>query len=75
MSLGYAQAIPIDTHIHNVGKEYLPHLKKYKSLTDNVYTEISDYFRNMYGDYAGWAQTVSSFCSMFLLPIIYLHSL
>ena len=53
MSLGFPEAIPVDTHIHQVGKQYLPHLNQYKSLTDKVYSEISNYFKSMYGEYAG----------------------
>jgi N-glycosylase/DNA lyase len=59
MSLGFPQAIPVDTHIHQVAKVYLPHLEKVKTLTDKVYSEIVDYFRSIYGDYAGWAHSVS----------------
>ncbi|CAG7816221.1 unnamed protein product, partial [Allacma fusca] len=33
-------------------------LANVKSLTEKVYSEISDYFRGLYGEYAGWAQTV-----------------
>ena len=53
MSLGFPEAIPVDTHIHQVGKQYLPHLNQYKSLTDKVYSEISNYFKSIYGEYAG----------------------
>lgn len=60
MSLGYPQAIPIDTHIHQVAIKYLPHLAKVKTLTDKSYSEISDFFRNLHGEYAGWAQSVST---------------
>jgi N-glycosylase/DNA lyase len=61
MSLGYHACIPVDTHMHQVGKQYLPHLASIKTLTDKVYTEISDYFRGIHGDYAGWAHSVSEF--------------
>lgn len=60
MGLGFHQAIPVDTHIYKLGKEYLPNLKA-KSVTDKVYTEVSDYFRDIHGEYAGWAQSVISF--------------
>jgi len=58
MSLGFAQAIPVDTHIHQVAKEYLPHIAKAKTLTDKIYSEIVDYFVSIYGPYAGWAHSV-----------------
>ncbi|CAG7826763.1 unnamed protein product, partial [Allacma fusca] len=50
MSLGFHEAIPVDTHIHQLGKKYLPHLANVKSLTEKVYSEISDYFRGLYGE-------------------------
>ena len=39
-------------------EKYLPHLKKYKSVTDKVYAEIGDHFRGLYGGHAGWAHSV-----------------
>eukprot|EP00112_Aurelia_sp_Birch-Aquarium-sp1_P025719 Seg8715.1 transcript_id=Seg8715.1/GoldUCD/mRNA.D3Y31 product="N-glycosylase/DNA lyase" protein_id=Seg8715.1/GoldUCD/D3Y31 len=60
MSLDKTEATPVDTHVWQVAqRDYLPHLKKYKTLTDKIYKEIGDHFRGIYGDYAGWAQSVS----------------
>ncbi|CAL8112926.1 unnamed protein product [Orchesella dallaii] len=58
MSLGYSQVIPIDTHMHQIAKQYLPHLSKLKTLTDKSYSEIADYFQTLHGEYAGWAHSV-----------------
>ena len=58
MSLDQRNAIPVDTHMFQVAKKYLPHLNQYKSVTDKVYMEIADHFRNLYGDYSGWAHSV-----------------
>jgi len=58
MSMDQTDAVPVDTHMFNIAKEYLPHLKDYKSVTDKVYTEIGNHFRELYGDYAGWAHSV-----------------
>ena len=59
MSLDQPSAIPVDTHIFQIASEkYLPHLKKYKSVTDKVYNEIGNHFRDLYGTYAGWAHSV-----------------
>nr|CAD7265381.1 unnamed protein product [Timema shepardi] len=61
MSLGHLDAIPVDTHIYQVASQrYLPHLKNYKSVTNKVYNEIGEYFRDLYEKYAGWAHTVST---------------
>ena len=59
MSLDKPSSIPVDTHMFQIAaKKYLPHLKERKSVTDKVYKEISDHFRKLYGDYAGWAHSV-----------------
>ncbi|XP_070531601.1 N-glycosylase/DNA lyase-like [Ptychodera flava] len=59
MSLDKHSAIPVDTHVWQIAsRDYMPKLTKTKSLTDKVYKEIGDFFRNLYGDYAGWAHSV-----------------
>lgn len=60
MSLGHMESVPVDTHIFKVASDiYLPHLKKYKNMTDKIYNEIGDHFRSLHGEYAGWANTVN----------------
>lgn len=60
MSLDKPNAIPIDTHMLQIAaKDFLPHLRGRKSVTDKVYREIGDHFRKLYGDYAGWAHSVN----------------
>lgn len=60
MSLNHLQAIPVDTHVYQItARNYMKNLKKQKTVTDKIYNEIGDYFRNLYGPLAGWAQTVS----------------
>lgn len=59
MSLNHLQAIPVDTHVFQIAvTNYMPDLKKTKSITPRIYTEIGDKFRDVYGPLAGWAQTV-----------------
>lgn len=59
MSLNHLEAVPVDTHVFQIARDnYLPHLKKYKSVTDRVYNEIGDYFRSKFKKNAGWAHTV-----------------
>uniref|UniRef100_A0A182QC32 N-glycosylase/DNA lyase n=1 Tax=Anopheles farauti TaxID=69004 RepID=A0A182QC32_9DIPT len=62
MSLGHLQAIPVDTHVFQLAKHYLPVLTKTVSVTDRWYVTVAEKFREIYGSYAGWAQTVL-FCS------------
>eukprot|EP00871_Galdieria_phlegrea_P000648 jgi/Galph1/1584/GphlegSOOS_G270.1 len=55
VSLGKHDEIPIDTHIWQVMlRNYLPHLRG-KTLTERIYKEIGEWFRDRFGDYAGWA--------------------
>ncbi|XP_046403962.1 N-glycosylase/DNA lyase [Ischnura elegans] len=63
MSLGHLGAVPVDTHVHQIAiRRYTPHLAKYKTVTHAVYDEIGGFFRNLYGDLAGWAHTIL-FCA------------
>ncbi|KAM4722770.1 N-glycosylase/DNA lyase [Rhinophrynus dorsalis] len=64
MALDKPQAVPVDTHVWQIAKrDYLPQLGHgNKSLTERVYKDIGDYFRNLWGPYAGWTQSVL-FCS------------
>lgn len=63
MSLGHLQAIPVDTHMYQIASNlYLPDLPKQKSVTDKIYTDIGNHFRNLYGPLAGWAHTIL-FCA------------
>lgn len=58
--MGHLNAIPVDTHVFQIAaRDYLPHLRSCKSLTKKVYSEIADHFRAVFGEYAGWAHSVS----------------
>ncbi|KAG5439680.1 hypothetical protein PCK2_000720 [Pneumocystis canis] len=59
MSLDKPFAVPIDTHVWQIAqKNYNFKLKKHKTLSKMLYDTIGDYFRNLWGNYAGWAQNV-----------------
>lgn len=59
MSMGHLNAIPVDTHVFQIAaRDYLPHLRSCKTVTDRVYKEIANHFRNVFGEYAGWAHSV-----------------
>ncbi|CAG9760750.1 unnamed protein product [Ceutorhynchus assimilis] len=63
MSLGHLQAIPVDTHIYQIAARlYMPKLGKQKTVTEKIYNEIGEFFRDLYGPLAGWAHTVL-FCA------------
>lgn len=59
MSMGHLSAIPVDTHVFQIAaRDYLPHLRSCKTVTQKVYCEIGDHFRKVFGEYAGWAHSV-----------------
>ncbi|KAG9336065.1 hypothetical protein JZ751_003331 [Albula glossodonta] len=64
MSLDKASAVPVDTHVWQIAqRDYRCCVGKgQKSLTDKVHKEIGDFFRELWGPYAGWAHSVL-FCS------------
>ncbi|XP_050389772.1 N-glycosylase/DNA lyase [Patella vulgata] len=59
MSMDQPGSIPVDTHVWQIAaRHYIPKLNVSKSLTDKLYDEIGDYFRGLWGEYAGWAHSV-----------------
>lgn len=62
MSLGHLESIPVDTHVYQIAaRNYLTHLgkRKTKTVTEKIYKDIGEHFRELYGPLAGWAHTVS----------------
>ncbi|CAL8250876.1 unnamed protein product [Arctogadus glacialis] len=64
MSLDKADAVPVDTHIWQIAKRDYKCAagSTQKTLTDKVNRDIGDFFRQLWGPYAGWAQSVL-FCA------------
>ncbi|KAH3791613.1 N-glycosylase/DNA lyase-like [Dreissena polymorpha] len=59
MCLDKPGSIPVDTHVWQIAaRDYMPKLAQAKSLTDKLYEEIGEHFRNLWGPYAGWAHSV-----------------
>jgi N-glycosylase/DNA lyase len=60
-SLNQPSAVPVDTHVWQIAaRDYKFRLKgtKVASMTKDVYNGVGDFFRNLWGDYAGWAHSV-----------------
>ncbi|XP_077587137.1 N-glycosylase/DNA lyase [Stigmatopora nigra] len=64
MSLDKTDAVPVDTHVWQIAKRDYKYAatNEPKSLTDKIHKDIGDFFRNLWGPYAGWAQSVL-FCA------------
>ena len=55
-ALGKDEAVPVDTHIRQLTQRlFLPDIRA-KSVTQPLYRRISEFFRQHFGRYAGWAQ-------------------
>jgi hypothetical protein len=60
------EAIPVDTHVFSIAKDTYGFFKSAgksdkaakNNLSDKAYKEIGDQFRQLWGKYAGWAQTI-----------------
>ncbi|KAI0396086.1 DNA glycosylase [Xylariaceae sp. FL0594] len=59
MGLGWAEAVPVDTHVWQIAqRDYHFGKAKSKTLTKAMYDSIGDHFRKIWGPQAGWAQSV-----------------
>nr|XP_047928969.1 N-glycosylase/DNA lyase [Anser cygnoides] len=62
MALDKAEAVPVDTHVWRMARRHYGAAEGARSLTARVHQEIGDFFRGLWGPYAGWAQAVL-FCA------------
>lgn len=64
MSLDKSEAVPVDTHVWQIAKRDYKYAANngQKTLTDKLHKDIGDFFRELWGPYAGWAQSVL-FCA------------
>ncbi|XP_016891706.1 N-glycosylase/DNA lyase isoform X3 [Cynoglossus semilaevis] len=62
MSLDKAEAVPVDTHVWQIAKRDYQFASsgRQKSITDKLHRDIGHFFRNLWGPYAGWTQSVST---------------
>jgi len=56
-SLDKLDLVPVDTHVWQIAQRFMPKLGK-KSLNSHIYTEVGDFFREKFGDLAGWAHSI-----------------
>ncbi|KAK4170422.1 N-glycosylase [Cladorrhinum sp. PSN259] len=60
MGLGWWQTVPVDTHVWQIAQRDYSFGKgnKSKTMTKAMYDAVGEYFRKIWGPYAGWAQAV-----------------
>ncbi|CCH46366.1 N-glycosylase/DNA lyase [Wickerhamomyces ciferrii] len=58
MSLDKHDAIPVDTHVYQIAKRDYKLKSKGDTVTKQTYEIVRKFFINIWGPYAGWAQSV-----------------
>ncbi len=59
MGLAWGEAVPVDTHVWQIAqRDYKFGKGKHSSLTKDTYDAIGNKFRALWGQEAGWAQSV-----------------
>ena len=59
MSMDHPESIPVDTHVWQIALRDYGFSKKGKTLNSKLYLEVGNHFRLLFGDYSGWAHSVS----------------
>jgi N-glycosylase/DNA lyase len=59
MGLGWGESVPVDTHVWQIAqRDYKFGKGKHASLTKATYDGVANRFRALWGEEAGWAQSV-----------------
>jgi len=61
VGLGWAEAVPVDTHVWQIAQrdyKFGGGKGKVKTFNKAVHDAVGDHFRGIWGEYAGWAQSV-----------------
>lgn len=59
MGLGWAEAVPVDTHVWQIAvRDYKFAKAKTKTFSKVMHEAVGDHFRGLWGKHAGWAQSV-----------------
>ncbi|KAI1497348.1 N-glycosylase/DNA lyase [Biscogniauxia marginata] len=59
MGLGWGEAVPVDTHVWQIAqRDYKFGKMKTKTFSKTMYDSVGDHFRKIWGQQAGWAQSV-----------------
>lgn len=58
MGLGWAESVPVDTHVWQIAQRDYKFGKKAKTFNKVMYDAVGDHFRALWGKHAGWAHSV-----------------
>uniref|UniRef100_A0A8H7TL01 DNA-(apurinic or apyrimidinic site) lyase n=1 Tax=Bionectria ochroleuca TaxID=29856 RepID=A0A8H7TL01_BIOOC len=58
MGLGWGESVPVDTHVWQIAQRDYKFGKKAKTFNKAMYDAVGDHFRDLWGNYAGWAHSV-----------------
>jgi N-glycosylase/DNA lyase len=59
MGLGWGEAVPVDTHVWQIAqRDYKFGKTRTKTFNKAMYDAVGDHFRELWGNYAGWAHSV-----------------
>ncbi|GMM36520.1 8-oxoguanine glycosylase [Saccharomycopsis crataegensis] len=58
MSMDKHDVVPIDTHVWTIAQRDYKFKTGSKTLNSKVYVQTGDFFRELWGEYAGWAHSV-----------------
>lgn len=58
MGLGWGESVPVDTHVWQIAQRDYKFGKKAKTFNKAMYDAVGDHFRDLWGEYAGWAHSV-----------------
>ncbi|KAG7105778.1 N-glycosylase/DNA lyase like protein [Verticillium longisporum] len=59
MGLGWGEAVPVDTHVWQIAqRDYKFGKSRTKTFSKVMYDAVGDHFRQLWGEYAGWAHSV-----------------
>lgn len=58
MSLDKHDCVPVDTHVWQIAQRDYKFGRNYKTLNKTAYDAVGNFFRDTWGEYAGWAHSV-----------------
>ncbi|OLL25259.1 N-glycosylase/DNA lyase [Neolecta irregularis DAH-3] len=58
MSMDKPGSIPVDTHVWQIAQRDYQFRVKAKTMSAATYDAVGDFFRDLWGEYAGWAHSV-----------------